>query len=182
MARDGSRRFREPRSIESRPVDSTLALMRRAPYPFRGQRPDRKRIVDSPHAASRCSRLAVLAEGPPRRPAASPARAGASREPAPPPFRGRGFHRGRAGGVAGLARQRDASAWLRHAHDRPGRRPSPSLSPYVAGICDEKAAGGGRDAHFRFCPGLSQSRARRAAFAGVHDGGMVPRRRASGGA
>ena len=119
MARDGSRRFREPRFIESRPVDSTLALMRRAPYPFRGQRPDWKRIVDFPFAASRCSRLAVLAEGPPRRPAASPRRAGASREPAPPPFRGRGFHRDRAGGVAGLARQRNASAWLRHAHDRP---------------------------------------------------------------
>src|ERR1700677_2277345 len=176
------RRVLEPWSIESSALDSTLALTRRAPYPFRGQRPDRKRIVDSPRAASIGARLAALAEGPPRRPTASAARAGASRELVAPPIRGGGLHRDRTGDVAGLARQRDPSARFCPGDDRPGRRRSRSLSPYVAGIRDEEVAGGGGGPHFRDVPAVPQSRARRAAFAGVHDGGVVPRRRALGDA
>ena len=55
----------------------------------------------------------------------------------------------------------------------------PRLSPHLAGIRDEEAAGGGRAADFRAVAGVPQPRARRAARAGIHHVRVVSRRGAA---
>ena len=52
-----------------------------------------------------------------------------------------------------------------------------ALSPHLAGIRRQEAAGRGRDAHLRFRPRLPQPRARAAACARIHHAGMVSRER-----
>ena len=49
-----------------------------------------------------------------------------------------------------------------------------ALSPHLAGICLQEAAGGGRDAHLQPRPRLPQPRADAHPFARIHHAGMVP--------
>ena len=125
--------------------------------------------------------IAVVGSPAACRPAAGAAGAQPGGNGCPGLLRQRGFRvRGRARPAA-LAGQRDAPACLRHRHDRRGRDERPALSPYLARILDEKAAGGRRGADRVAGPCVAQSRAERAAPSGIHDARMVPRRRAGRG-
>ena len=78
------------------------------------------------------------------RPPAVPAGARPHQGGAAPLVRGAGLHRGRDRRPAGLARQRDAPARLRHRADRPRRRQAAALPAHLAGVRLQEAAGGGR--------------------------------------
>ena len=100
--------------------------------------------------------------GHPRRPPAVPAGARAHQGGAARLVRGPGLHRGRDRRAAGVARQRDAPARLRHRADRPGWHPSAALSPHLARVRLQETAGcrRGADLHVRAGASATASAAR----------------------
>ena len=93
-----------------------------------------------------------------------------------------GFRRGRYRDAAGVAGQRGPSPRLRDRGAVGQLASAPALSPHLAGIRLQEAAGGRRDADFVLRPGLPQPRARPLASPGIHDARMVSRGRALRGA
>src|SRR5690606_13071869 len=105
--------------------------------------------------------------------------AGAPGRPARHPrlvFRRR-FRRGGDPGAPGFAQAGAASEGFRHRAGTSGRRAADALSPYLAGIRHEEAAGRRRGQAVPAGAGLPQWRARRPASSRIPDAGMVPRRR-----
>ena len=96
-----------------------------------------------------------------------------------PVFRRSRLSRGRYAGIAGEPRARAASAGLRHRIARPARRPHrvAALSPHLARIRDEKAAGRRPAADLAARPCVSRRRAQRDPPPGILDARMVSGRR-----
>src|SRR5579862_1519966 len=129
----------------------------------------------------RHERTPGLASGKPRAPPPVPRRPRAHHQRRQRLVRGGGVHRGRYAGAAGESLHGAASPGLRHDAGDAGGRARPALSPHLARIRHQEAAGGRDGAHLPARPRLPEPRAGGRPRAGIHDARMVPRGSAAGG-